>query len=66
MKNPILEHISSFVEALISYKVKNRILLATTRLFWRMVSRPLYWIDDEANEEYQAMSQSIFVLGKKI
>lgn len=56
----------TFVEALISYKVKNRILLATTRFFWRMVSRPLYWIDDEANEEYQAMSQTIFVLGKKI
>lgn len=56
----------TFVEALITYKVKNKILLSATRFFWRIVSRPLYWMDDETNEEYQAMSQTIFVLGKKI
>ncbi len=55
-----------FVEALIAYKVKNKILLAMTRCVWRLISRPLFWIRDEANEEYQAMSQTIFVLGKKL
>lgn len=55
-----------FVEALISYKIKNRILLAMTRFFWRLISRPLFWMRDEDNEEYQAMSQTIYVLGKKI
>jgi SAM-dependent methyltransferase len=56
----------TFGEALISYKIKNRFLLAATRFIWRLISRPLYWIRDESNEEYQAMSQTIYVLGKKI
>lgn len=56
----------TYVEALISYKVKNKALLTVTRFFWRTLSRPLFWIDDEANEEYQALSQTIFVIGKKI
>jgi SAM-dependent methyltransferase len=55
-----------FVEALITYKIKNKILLSMARSFWRLISRPLFWIRDEANEEYQAMSQTIFVLGKKL
>lgn len=55
-----------FVEALITYKIKNRFFLAMTRYFWRLISRPLFWMRDEANEEYQAMSQTIFVLGRKI
>lgn len=56
----------TFVEALISYKIKNKFLLATTRLLWRLLSRPLFWIRDEANEEYQAMSQTIYVIAKKL
>ena len=55
-----------FVEAFIAYKIKGKILLAITRSIWRLISRPLLWIRDEANEEYQALSQTIFVLGKKI
>ncbi len=56
----------TFVEALVAYKIKNRVLLASVRFLWRWVSRPLFWIRDEANEEYQAMSQTIYVLGKKL
>ena len=29
-------------------------------------SSPLFWMREEANEEYQAMSQTIYVLGKKL
>jgi ubiquinone/menaquinone biosynthesis C-methylase UbiE len=55
-----------FVEALMAYKIKDCILLATARAIWRLKSYPLFWTRDEANEEYQAMSQTIFVLEKKL
>lgn len=56
----------TYVEALIGYKVKNRSMLAITRFIWRSLSKVLFLIKDESNEEYQAMSQTIYVLGKKI
>jgi predicted SAM-dependent methyltransferase len=57
--------IISFVEALLTYKVKNRFMLWVSRRIWRLVSRPLLWIKDEETEEYQALSNTIYVLGKK-
>jgi predicted SAM-dependent methyltransferase len=56
----------TYVEALLSYKIKNRRMLAISRWLWRWISRPLFWMKDEGNEEYQAMSQTIFVLGRKL
>ena len=55
----------TYVEALMGYKIKNKFLLSLARKTWRLVSRVLFLIDDEANEEYQALSQTIYVLGKK-
>jgi predicted SAM-dependent methyltransferase len=56
----------TYVEALLTYKIKNRCLLSTTRFLWRLFSSPLFLIKDEKNEEYQALSQTIYVLGRKI
>ena len=56
----------NYVEALLAYKIKNKKLLSVSRWLWRFISRPLFWIKDEANEEYQAMSQTIYVLARKL
>lgn len=56
----------TYVEALLAYKIKNKKLLSVSRWLWRFISRPLFWIKDEANEEYQAMSQTIYVLARKL
>ena len=56
----------TYVEALLAYKIKNKNRLLLSRWIWRLISRPLFWIREEANEEYQAMSQTIYVLGKKL
>lgn len=56
----------TYVEALLAYKIKNKGTLAVSRWLWRSISRPLFWMREEANEEYQAMSQTIYVLGKKL
>jgi SAM-dependent methyltransferase len=55
-----------FVEALIAYKIKNKYFLSFVRFVWKIISKPLFWMEDESNEEYQALSQTIYVLGKKI
>ena len=56
----------TYVEALMSYKIKNKILLSISRLIWRLISRPLFWIKDEDDDDYQALSQTIYVLVKKL
>jgi len=56
----------TYVEALLAYKIKNKNGLLISRLLWRLISRPLFWMREESNEEYQAMSQTIYVLGKKL
>lgn len=56
----------TYVETLISYKVRNRLLLSMIRSVWRVVSYPLFWIKDDKSDLYQAMSQTIYILGKKI
>jgi predicted SAM-dependent methyltransferase len=56
----------TYVEALLAYKIKNKSILAISRCLWRLISRPLFWMREESNEEYQAMSQTIYVLGKKL
>ena len=56
----------TYVEALMSYKIKNKMLLSISRAVWRIISRPLFWIKDESNDEYQALSQTIYVLVKKL
>ncbi len=55
-----------YVEALLAYKIKNKNMLTISRWLWRLISRPLFWMREETNEEYQAMSQTIYVLGKKL
>ena len=56
----------SYVEALLAYKIKNTNMLSASRWIWRLISRPLFWMREESNEEYQAMSQTIYILGKKL
>lgn len=56
----------TYVEALICYKIKNRFFRAIARGVWRTVSKVLFLINDESNEDYQALSQTIYVLGKKL
>ena len=56
----------TYVEALLAYKIKNKNTLLISRKLWRLISHPLFWIREESNEEYQAMSQTIYVLGKKV
>jgi len=56
----------TYVEALLAYKIKNTNILSASRWIWRLISRPLFWMREESNEEYQAMSQTIYVLGKKL
>jgi len=55
-----------YVEAFLTHKIKNRYLLSTTRFLWRLFSSPLFLIKDEKNEEYQVLSQTIYVLGRKL
>jgi len=52
----------SFVEALLTYKIHNKTMLWASRKLWRCVSFPLLLIKDEANEEYQAMANTIYVI----
>lgn len=47
-------------------KIKNKKILSLSRGLCRFISRPLFWIKDDANEEYQAMSQIIYVLARKL
>ena len=54
-----------YVEALISYSIKNKFLLSISRWFWRFISRPLYWIKHDNSEDYQALSQTLYILVKK-
>jgi len=56
----------AYVEALLTYKIKNTVVLSISRLMWRLISRPLYWIKYENNEEYQALSHTIYILAKKL
>ncbi len=56
----------TYVEALITYKIKSRILKKMISKIWRVISIPLLWMEDEQSEEYQAMSQTIYVIGRKI
>jgi predicted SAM-dependent methyltransferase len=56
----------TYVEALIAYKFKNKLFLAFNRRIWRFISRPLFLLNDDKNEEYQALSQTIYVFGKKL
>ena len=58
--------IVTYVEALLAYKIKNKVYLSLSRSFWRIISRPLFMIRDDSSEEYQAMSQTIYVLGRKL
>ena len=57
--------ISNTVEALMGYKIKSKVLLTFTRIIWRIISRPLWWIQDDSSEEYQAMANTIYVIAKK-
>ncbi len=54
------------VDALIANKITNRILSGCLRAIWSVVSKPLFWMNDEKSEEYQALSQTIYVLAKRI
>jgi len=52
----------SFVEALLTYKIHNKTMLWASRKLWRGLSFPLLLVKDEANEEYQAMANTIYVI----
>lgn len=54
-----------YVEALMSYSIKNKIILSISRWFWRLISKPLYWIKHDNSEDYQALSQTLYILVKK-
>ena len=56
----------TYVQALISYKVKSKIMNKLISSLWLFFSRPLLWMKDDSTEEYQAMSQTIYVVGRKI
>jgi len=56
----------TYVEALISYKIKSRVGKTILSSLWRLLSAPLLWMKDDPSEEYQAMSQTIYVIGRKI
>ena len=57
--------IISFIDALLTYKIKNKSLLWVSRRIWRLISLPLLSIKDEDTAEYQALSNTIYVIGKK-
>jgi hypothetical protein len=57
----------TYVNALMTYKIKSKKLLSISRSIWRVISYPLFWIkDDYDSEEYQALSQTIYVLARKL
>ncbi len=57
----------TYVNALMTYKIKSKKFLSISRWMWGLISYPLFWIkDDYDNEEYQAMSQTIYVLCRKL
>jgi len=45
-----------YVEALLTFKIKNRFALNLSRTLWRFFSYPLFWIKDDPSEECQALS----------
>jgi SAM-dependent methyltransferase len=53
----------SFVDALITHKIHNKLMLWICRKLWRGLSFPLLLIRDEATEEYQAMANTIYIVG---
>tara|TARA_Y100000590_G_scaffold464857_1_gene635369 strand:+ start:2614 stop:3441 length:828 start_codon:yes stop_codon:yes gene_type:complete len=56
----------TFGDALISYKIQSILVKKLLSSFWRFFSKPLLWIKDDPTEEYQAMSETIYVIGRKI
>ena len=54
-----------YVEALITYSIKNKFLLRIARSLWRIVSKPLYRIKYSNSEDYQALSQTLYILVRK-
>ena len=56
----------AYVEALMSYSIKNKFILYLSRIIWRFISKPLFWIKNSKSEDYQALSQTIYVLAKKL
>lgn len=53
------------MEALIVFKTKPGIFREILRRLWLSISRPLYWIDGDNSPEYEAMSNTIYVIAKK-
>ena len=57
----------TYVNALMNYKIKSKKLFSISIWIWGVISHPLFWMkDDYDNEEYQAMSQTIYVLARKL
>ena len=54
-----------YINYLIAYKIKNKFLLWLYKGIWNFISRPLFWINDDNNEQYQSLSQTIYILARK-
>jgi len=57
--------LDSVVEALIVYKTRAGMLREVLRRSWHVINRPLYWIKSDGSQEYEAMSQTIYVIARK-
>jgi SAM-dependent methyltransferase len=57
--------IDTLIEALIVFKTKPGVLREAMRRSWLFVSQPLFWIAGDDSPEYQAMSQTIYVIARK-
>ncbi len=55
----------SYIDALLTHKVKNTVALWVCHRIWRILSFPLLLIKDDSDEEYQALANTIYVLAKK-
>ena len=54
-----------YVNYLLAYKIKNKLMLGFFKGLWQIVSRPLFSINDDSNEQYQSLSQTIYILVRK-
>ena len=57
--------LGTLVEALIAFKTKPGRWREMLRRMWLFASRPLYRISSDGSPEYEAMSQTIYVIARK-
>tara|TARA_B110000444_G_C18788151_1_gene571048 strand:- start:1 stop:843 length:843 start_codon:yes stop_codon:yes gene_type:complete len=61
----IAHFITIYISEVIDLKIKNKIFKKIVNNLWRIISLPLFFIKDNHSPNDQAMSETIYIIGKK-